>query len=816
MPFFGAGTRVFGELAALDDEQLRRLSEQDGRSPPSAKALKEGWLLKCCSGDDWVFKVLNRAEIAVGGRRVYARLTADALALYEDVPGSRSGKGKQPTEVLFLSMVSAVLGRERGSDTLRCVHARGVWWEFKRCSEDKDESCLQDWGKCMASRLMYFKQAKRQSQRITVSTIARFKEVGQLDHRKLRKWLKWAHKWLPCCDSCLQPVVSADHFSLNRRFSSLKDQEPTPYRGDVEFHSDLVNVENLKEVSDPELQEAQGAHWSDQCIRYLRVCFMVPEELGPDFTQTLRMGSPDGLKRLIWPLASGEAVEPPRVASYSPDSSAVSSTCRDPDAYYKSLSSRAFGGVDPKSIQLRDPVPTFCQGIAGMQEAPPLKSVVKHIELLNQEGQRSLRRLLWVIQLTFHQVEFCPFLPNLMGTLLAFFTEAETMTIVMCILKQAEKERDPENAFNLRMVWNSAQLNKQAKAFLREGKGKPLTGQALRHLEKLGFDVHALAVELLQDGLASRLPFRAFCRLVGSFLREGSEVLLRYGLALLKLRSEKIVACTTKEEAKKELDTLGQGFTTFSSLESLTKAAFSRIIEDFTMTRLNSEWGSQYVAPKTSDYQRHMFCRPRLFAPRGHCTDEVWEEIWGWVPRACRIFDPHLVYTPSTHGTSMRTLFEIGKKSPDAPMFFFCYSKEGDVIGGYSPGIWSRTNGYMKPSQLRRPAEDSFVFRKLAGEAGNSTEVWPWSGKNEMLFNASELHGLIFGGQSAAISIGKDMTRCTTSPSATFNSPTLVVPQGLEHEGQVDDEPTKETSSIQLVGEMADFEMWAFEVFALL
>lgn len=821
-----------GERAPLDDEYLRRLSESPGGGAPSQRALKEGWLLWSSPREaKGCYKFL--ARFSYGNSKVYLRLTADVLALYADVPGSGSGKGARPFEVMFLASVSAVLGREKGSDHLRVVHARSDTWQLRLCAEDdSEENSLQEWGKCIQSRLSHFRAAKRQSQRITVSMMCRVNGKLKDTHKWVsRKTERRVKQFFGQCAPCLEDGLT--QFGLNRRLGETLQKEVLPYKGKLEYNSDLVNEVRFKELSDPEVNEAQSVHWSEVSVKFLRICYTVPQELLLDFTLTLRMGAPDGLKRLIWPLAAGEAVEQPLLPGGSSSSRAAGTTWRDPDSVYKSATGRAFGGVDPKTIQLRDPVPTFCQGIAGMEEAPPLKSMVKHLDVLNEEGLRALRRLLWAIQLTSHQVEFCPFLPNLMCTLLCFFTEAETMSMVTCLLKKATvdvcKSANAEPAIadiTQRMILTSKELNKLAKMFVREGMSKPMTETALKHLQTLGFDLHALASELLVDGLAGRLPFRAFTRLCGSFLREGSQVILRYGLALIQLNSDALAACTTKEDARKVLNSLGDGFAKYDAIEQLAKAAFSRIIEDNEVARVNSTWGSDYVAPKSGDYMRHLFCRPRLFEPKGLAPDAAWETLWGWVPAASRIFDPHLVYTPTQNGTSLRTLLEVCKKHAESPMVFFCYSNDGHLLGGYSPGIWVRTNGYIKTSLLRRPAEDAFVFRKLLDK---ELEVWQWTSRNEMLFDASEVHGLMFGGQLAAISISQDLLRCTTSPSVSFGSPMLVAPSdnivgGTETQGNGEvvqtlqkGGPRRKSGSIELCGkESADFEMLAFEVFALL
>lgn len=371
------------------------------------------------------------------------------------------------------------------------------------------------------------------------------------------------------------------------------------------------------------------------------------------------------------------------------------------------------------------------------------------------------------------------------------------MMIITNILREAERESSPDKVRAPRIVSTRAQINKQAKAFVREAKKKQHVPEAFARLEELGFDSHAVAVELMQDGLAHCLPFRALCRVVGSFLCEGSEVIIRYGLALLKLRSADLQACSTAEEARKLLNSLGESCCTTSSIDELTKAAFTINLRDLGMGRLSETWGSDYVAPKSGVSMPHMFCRPRLFPPRGHCPDAAWEVIWAWVPTWCRVLDPYLVYTPSSQGTSLRTCLEVCRKHQDSPMIFFAYTQQGDIIGGFSPVVFVRTSGYLKLTGLRRSPEDAFVFRRR--KSTGATEVWTWSGRNDMLMNASEVHGLMFGGDSAAIYIHKDMVRATTSACASFSSPTLVPPSDADGERTED----------------FDFDMLSFEIFAL-
>jgi len=100
----------------------------------------------------------------------------------------------------------------------------------------------------------------------------------------------------------------------------------------------------------------------------------------------------------------------------------------------------------------------------------------------------------------------------------------------------------------------------------------------------------------------------------------------------------------------------------------------------------------------------------------------------------------------------------------------------------------------MNLVDLCRPAEDAFVFRRDQQE--RAVDVFVWSGQNELLFQASEASGLVFGGDEVALSIGSCLSRGGTRPSKSFNSPVLLK---SKHE---DDS-------------IGDFEVAAFEVFAL-
>ena len=709
-------------------------------------------------------------------RTVYARLTADALIFYQDKPvvptmdptstvqSGAASPSAVPIEMVLLTHMASVLGRAEGSEHVRVADSRGTWWQLK----PGPPASVSDWAQALAKRFDKFKTARRRSSMYTPGQTQELKmQLEAAQKAKKGRFLKKLLSYLPCGNQ-------------SHDFSRAVGGSDLPYRGSREGVGNLVELDELQKITDVDLMEAQSMHWSDSAVKFLQQCKGVPEELVADFGASVRKGVPDGLKRLIWPLAAGQAL-----------GSEVSEV--DAADFYEKLLFRSFGAVHP--VEFQDPVPTFCQGVQGIEDAPPLKAVVKHLWLLKPQGQHILRRLLWVSQLTSHQIEFCPFLPNLMLVLLTFFSESETMFIISELLLDAETAAPSDYP---KLILNLSQMQKQVKVFIREGKKRGNIPEVLSHLESLGVNLEEAATRLLQDGLASKLPFRTLCRLVGAFLGEGSEVIFRFGMALLKMKEDSILACKSKAEVIQILEN-SQEQVNHEEVEALSKVAYSLPIKNLSMARVSSSWKISYAAPKQG-YEKHLFCRPRLYEPRGNVPNAVWEAIWPWVPANCRVYDPHLIYVPVTDGTSLRTCLEKCKKNKDAAMVFCAYGKNSDIMGGFSPTIWVRSSGYLDLLSFARAAEDAFVFRRLQGGA---VDVYPWTGSNQMLLQASEMHGLIFGGDDAAIHINQDLQRATSSASKSFNSPPLLPTGG--HQADVD--------AGQSVGDW--FEIVRFEVFAL-
>lgn len=687
-----------------------------------------------------------------------AYVTADQLALFD--PRSL----RAPVEVIQLTQVASLSRRAEGNEGLRLDSATGRWWELRA----EGSGSLDRLSIALEKRVNTFQMCRRRASVLSMPPAKQLTKRMTLRNAKKQMGAPEDHR-TTCCHGMMLSIGRRD---LAARISTRR----TAFQGASIVHSSLVDVARLESISSPDLDQSEGLLWTQEVIDYLLSVQEIPNDLACDFTMTVRRGVPDGLKRVIWPLAVGAGGD------------FASGRC---EAAYKSVLSRAFGDAVPDGFE--GTIPTFSNAIEGAAEAPDLNAVAPNAILLSEKGYAALCRLLWCTTLVHSRVEYCPFLPNLITVLLVFFEEAEVMRIVDSMLVHAASET---GVLHPTMILTPDMLNRQTKLFLREAKRPHGVPDLLVHLEKAGLDLPTLALHMLPDGLARLLPLRALCRVYGAVLAEGSLVILHYALALLKHAASSILECQTMEDVLAALKRVGDSITDEPTvLDSLTKTAFAFKLETATRRRMSSTLVSTQIDRKKG--VGHVFCRPRLYEPRGACPDVLWQAIWPWVPHLHRSLDPKLIYTLSSHGRMLKTMLHkcIDKNNVDNPMIFFVYSAAGDIIGGFSPIPWSQTGGsYIDCCSLRGSAADAFVFRKLS--SGGVPEVFPWTGRNERLFFASDQLGLGFGGDGVAIGVDKDLTWVHTSPSETFECPSLCPPDAGCADG-------------------VSFEITRFEVFVL-
>mmetsp|Transcript_32303 Transcript_32303/g.71492 ORF Transcript_32303/g.71492 Transcript_32303/m.71492 type:complete len:802 (-) Transcript_32303:62-2467(-) len=788
------------------------------RLPPPRIIVLEGWLTATCSRRP-------RPE------KLYVRLSGEALWLYSEQPPpldiqantaspfgtERRKKAKKPKpqptpkSVILLTHVMALTGRNESSDHIELLMSDGAWydmrsswwWAFKSDPEDGIEA----WGKAISKRLDLFRECRMVSVRAStrrgsqrLRSVRMGQKVGSASPRSPGFRFPSASPASSSSSTGIRRIVQNDNnFSVLNAvehwllmlpcaphgfFSARVSGRIAPYQGARNFHSDLVDVEKFNARTAPDLQELEGMQWTKQAVSFLEKQGKVPENLALDFCFTLRQGVPDGLKHLLWPLAVG-------VVKQLPDAE---------DAYSRALT-LAFGEIVPHTFS--GAVPTFN---GDEIQSRPVEEVAPLSQILSEDGTEALSRLLWCARLLHAKLDFCPVLPNLLAMLLLFFTEAETGVILNKIMTKAEETIT--NDFPS-LVTTLLYQEKQVKLVQREAAHVVGADLVMKHLDSLELS-DSIIRWLLFDGFAQVLPFRALCRVYGSLIAEGTEILVRFCLSILQLGASKIQTCNTEKGVKDSLIQHFEGLDKdHTKLEEVVKAAFAvRLRRSLKLVSSYHTSGTSMGIRSTLSRGR-LLCRPRLHEPRGLPPEEVWEAIWGWVPEIYRVLDPRLTYSTASDGRSLRTLMQKCKHHELAPMIFFAYTMDGALLGGFSPVMWRKTDGYLDLTG-RLGVEESFVFRRTS--AKDYTDVYLWSGRNCLLFQSSEVEGLSFGGDGASIYVDKDMKWACTTESTSF----------LADLSQLDEEelaPEQPCPPLVKKGEQGskfvDFELLHLEVFAL-
>uniref|UniRef100_A0A0G4FUY3 TLDc domain-containing protein n=1 Tax=Chromera velia CCMP2878 TaxID=1169474 RepID=A0A0G4FUY3_9ALVE len=410
------------------------------------------------------------------------------------------------------------------------------------------------------------------------------------------------------------------------------------------------------------------------------------------------------------------------------------------------------------------------RAVYSLEEVTPL-----HI-VLNEKGRSAAKRILWCLSQLFSELEFCPLLPHLVCLLLVFLDEAEAYTVLHCLIRQTIREIAQDvwkNPRPLLIIKREAFMDFVAFAV------DQMTSQVYRvsaKLEALGVDRAALAARLCQDCLAWSLSFDALSVIFGSLLFEGPRVIYRYVLALLKCSEERIVLCRSLDSITRELHKLGKhvGWNGRPSLRTLTGTAFGfRVFWEGLKLSRPRETCPQLSTPFFNEVKRREFVIPRLSDDSAMLNLVMWERVWRWLSPHQRVRRPRLAYCSERHGCSLLALYRMLEEHvrPQSPMLFFVRDVEDRVFGGYSPAVFHETSASQLTDVVKT---DAFVFTLWP-----VARVFRWSGQNDFLMECDR-RSLVFG-NNAAVFLDDFVHRGTSKPSATFNSPSLVVPLHFHH-----------------------------------
>lgn len=583
-----------------------------------------------------------------------------------------------------------------------------------------------------------------------------------------------------------------------------------------------------------ELDQREAEPWKLRELEAISALVKRGEALPPAAKHRLWRGVSDSWKNLVWTAASG--------------ASALSTAATKED-YERALTS-AFGHHIPESFER---CPLF-DG-SGAQESQGKESLAMRVhftDLLNSRGVEAAQRLLWCCsQLWSGQVEYCPVVPALVVLLLVYFeSEAEVYAVVAAVLARATEEA--ETRAKARKEWERKELTPfpllphtlsqwEEVANLTANLAKTNMPMVDDRMGCLGVDLEDVALRALNNGLLSRLPFRAVCRAYGAFLGEGTEVFVRILLAhweqqqpRLELARSKaaaealllpslqeanvaevprrVTSPNSKEDSQEEgSPSHGLGLGVDDLVRGALRIQIPKTLAGFVSDERKDDEEDedemeQYLSPKTrarrkstADEQAVVFCRPRLRTDTNSniIWDELWSYLWQWLPPLCRIRDPVLTFAAHRDGYTMSTLLaKCHKSAEDVPMLLAAQvcSKEGTkaVIGVFLPTALRATGSHYGDISASANhgvfAADSYVFRVVGGGASHGApKAWHWSGKNGLLLRApaSGSESLCVGGDSVSFSLDQSLGSGSTAASASFDSPTLL-PAPATKEGAED------------------------------
>uniref|UniRef100_A0A0G4HQ49 Oxidation resistance protein 1 n=1 Tax=Chromera velia CCMP2878 TaxID=1169474 RepID=A0A0G4HQ49_9ALVE len=451
--------------------------------------------------------------------------------------------------------------------------------------------------------------------------------------------------------------------------------------------------------------------------------------------------------------------------------------------------------------------------------------------LLSEEGRNAAKRILWCVNSSM-RIQFCPVLPHLVCILLVYLSEGETFAVVKQILSDPESSPggsagaprtksgllgvDPggESRLQKRKVFKDrrefAQVVRHVEKVAR------LTGvrKVWDHLDDLGVDVRGWSAHLLQQGLASHLSLAASLRILGAFLAEGVETLVRYLLGLLLCFEGSLLACRSAQAAEQLLDSLG----TMPSLplDSLTEKAYElklQRLRDREATdaeekaKREADAGLMEQVPylQPSSHVEELL-RPRLTDPSEIVEPEKWTVLWQWVPLKHRHKSPLLGFNLSMGSTltalsrKMETPALASSPGNPTPCLIFVRTRDKHVIGAFLPVP-------LHPLQAKRNVEDQSGAVVFSLSPRVQCYSWKSLALPLMTFTSG---ALAIGADGPAISLDSELRWGSSALCRSFLSAPLTTPTLEEADEIIVSAQTGEDVGVR---PCEDFEVGAIEIF---
>jgi hypothetical protein len=449
---------------------------------------------------------------------------------------------------------------------------------------------------------------------------------------------------------------------------------------------------------------------------------------------------------------------------------------------------------------------------------------------LNEEGQKSVEKVIWSLAREHPEVAFCPLVYPLTALFLHFMTDKEAL-ISISLLIQAntpinmtksnssdfKSHNDPNSEKKYAMTRSllpksKTQISKDAYVLIKLSNSFsvsfwPQRGIIRKQRENLSKrnDIDPALQEWLK-WIFIGLPFPHLVRIVDCFLVEGFKFLIRIGLTLLLL---------LKRSADTDQDslTLDQMISFCENISlspnqlihlacSLSRITSNKIVKQYKKADdvVRSHPGMTGMTPMPSpaalrrgDMMRNVDVQiTSRVAPRSINSKIIdWyhlDQLWEWIPDRISIKEPSIAFTIDEDGCSLRRFFS--KTESLEPTILLIKTSVGEVFGAYCSESWSNRLGRESGTFFGNGETFLFSLKPKVQKYSwtdivSSTPASPTSAgqksrklaraihSSQLFMTATQNHIIIGSGNGSGIWLDEDLGRGKSERCDTFNNEPL-------------------------------------------
>ncbi|KNC46923.1 uncharacterized protein AMSG_03354 [Thecamonas trahens ATCC 50062] len=536
----------------------------------------------------------------------------------------------------------------------------------------------------------------------------------------------------------------------------------------------LPGAEHI-EARDPPLHLADSTPWAHEAeatlmVQYSKLpCSVLPyaHALGEDspstvskaFKKRLRAGLPLWIRGHVWACITGGV-----------------DLLRRAPTLYAAAAVRAFGSGGAGDDDLLN-IPSFsavdlstdaCLGSGYRADAAPEA-------LIGADAAREANTVLVVLATENPDLNYVPALPRLVRLLTLFLAPASNYAVATAMI-EASRSR----GWYFPLSRRALALFVETFVSLAKSKAK----KATKALAKVGLSLADVATPWLSSLFLGFLPTYAVLAILDAYMYEGSKILYRVGLSLLKAMTLELQGAASRVDAIAVICAktwaIGSSAPAFAAM---LKDGFGLHLQRKKFAKLASAHAAAGV-----DEDRFgkavLYYRPNLSAASDLLSFEAMSLLWYWLPSRFRLHSGERIFSTATDGYLLRSLVSAAaettrRERETVPILVLICPAAAPrtVVGLYlSRGFGSPE---ADPEATWLGNGESFVFCAHREPSGTPVLVhYAWDAgatSGRASFYRIDDGTLVVGHSSSgrALAVSDDFSSLLTGASATFASPPL-------------------------------------------